>query len=208
MNHFFMELKEVGEAGTFRGIASVYDVEDLGGDVINKGAFTKTLAENEHFPILWQHDAKQVIGIGSLKEWGQNVSINGRLDMLDPMGQYAHRKMKGDKENNLPPMIKGLSIGYSVPDGTSNRDGKTGIRHITEVKLWEVSVVTFPMNPLAQITGVKDHDDLLTRLSRAEEEITALKAKLLEPPNVKGAEPGNHSRALYLIESLRLGLAN
>jgi hypothetical protein len=35
-----------------------------------------------------------------------------------------------------------------------------GVRRLSELKLWEVSLVTFGMNPLAQVTGVKNLEDV------------------------------------------------
>ena len=211
MNHFLMELKEIAETGIFRGIASVYGAEDLGGDVIDKGAFTKTLSENPMVPLLWQHRSSDVIGSISLKEWQGKIMGDGALDMEDPeVSGKIYGKMKRR-------MVKGLSIGFQAIKTAWVEESGKQIRHIAELKLWEVSVVTFPMLPSAQITNVKEHDDTLARLMRAEAEIEALKAKYgthieppnaAEPPNAKGAEPVNHSRAMYLIESLRLGLAN
>src|SRR5690606_25461526 len=34
-------------------------------------------------------------------------------------------------------------------------DARTGLRHLIEVVLWEISVVTFPMQPEARISAVK-----------------------------------------------------
>jgi phage head maturation protease len=53
-------------------------------------------------------------------------------------------------------VLKGLSIGYdSVKDKVEN-----GVRRLSELKLWEISLVTFPMNPVAQVTGVKNFEDI------------------------------------------------
>jgi phage head maturation protease len=78
----FLEIKEVGEDGTFTGIASVYGVEDLGGDVIEKGAFKKTIEENPEVVILWQHDADEVIGKGRVVEQGNKIMLEATLDMV------------------------------------------------------------------------------------------------------------------------------
>jgi uncharacterized protein len=217
-NHVFLELKEIGDEGVFKGLASVYDIEDSYGDVIEKGAFTKTISENPNIPILWQHGSHDVIGMGTVKEWGQKITLDGRLDLEDPAGLHAYRKMKGNKARDIPPMVRGLSIGFSIPEGKWEPNQKTGGRTIREVKLWEVSVVTFPAMPAAQVTSVKNTEDLLARVERAEQEITALKAakstpepepvKAIEPPIEKSEEPGDHSHALFLIEKYKLGLAS
>ena len=109
--HLLVEVKEVGADGTFQGVASVYGVEDLGGDVIEKGAFKKTLAENPVVPVLWQHDSHEVIGQGELKEWQGKIIISGQLDLDDPTAAKAHRKLKSK-------LIKGLSIGFQAIKST------------------------------------------------------------------------------------------
>jgi HK97 family phage prohead protease len=49
--------------------------------------------------------------------------------------------------------LDGLSIGFRAITG--RRDAKTGIRRLTKVDLWEISVVTFPLLPEARIAHVK-----------------------------------------------------
>jgi hypothetical protein len=48
-----------------------------------------------------------------------------------------------------------MSIGYDV---LQEHYDDAGIRHLTEVKLWEVSAVTFPMNEAAQVFSVKGRE--------------------------------------------------
>ena len=194
------EIKEISDEGTFSGIASVYGVEDLGGDVIDKGAFKKTLAENPTVPILWQHDAHQVIGQGTVKEWQGKIMLEAQLDMEDPTAQKAFGKMKKK-------LIKGLSIGFTTIKSTWEELENRSIRHIGELKLWEVSVVTFPMLTSAQVTRVKNADpDQLAALVAAEvaKQVSALPAA---QPTVIAAgegkeaatsepEPVDHSEAL------------
>lgn len=152
----FFEIKEVGEAGKFVGVATQYGVEDLGGDIIEKGALTKSYAENPVVPILWQHDQREVIGSGRLKDWQGKSLIDGQLDLDDVTAQKAYSKLKNG-------LIKGLSIGFTTIKSNweeVNVDGiRKFIRHITELKLWEVSIVTFPMLPSAQVTRVKTARD-------------------------------------------------
>lgn len=202
----FLEVKEIGEDGSFTGIASVYGVEDLGGDIIEKGAFKKTVAENPEVVILWQHDPSEVIGKGKVREEGSKIMLDAKLDLEDPIGQKAHRKLKSK-------LIKGLSIGFQTIKSKweeLEEEGKSRlIRRIQELKLWEVSVVTFPMLPQAQVTRVKNADEVEARIARLEDEIKALQAakgtpqeppKTEEPPQQQSTEPEVHSA---LIEKLR-----
>jgi hypothetical protein len=49
--------------------------------------------------------------------------------------------------------LDGLSIGFRTVK--ARKDSRTGLRHITEADLWEISVVTFPMLPQARIDNLK-----------------------------------------------------
>lgn len=156
------EVKDVTAEGKFSGMASVYGEVDLGGDVVERGAFAKTITENPTIPVLWQHKSDEVIGSGTLSNKRDGLAIEGTLDMEDPTAQKAYRKLKLG-------LMKGLSIGFnSVSDEIKN-----GVRHLKEVKLWECSIVTFPMLPSAQVTSLKQmimshKDDFNTELAAAQ----------------------------------------
>ncbi len=182
------EVKELKEDGTFTGIASVYGVEDLTGDVIDKGAFKKTLAENPEVLVLWQHRPDEAIGGGMVKEWQNKILIEGQLDIADdPTAQKAYRKMKAGR-------TKGLSIGFKTIKATweeIEEDGRMRyVRHIQELKLYEVSVVTFPALPAAQVTRVKSEEqDLQKRVAELEAKIQALQAPSVKTEGTPPVEP-------------------
>jgi HK97 family phage prohead protease len=138
------------ESGTFVGMAAIYGNVDLGSDVIEKGAFTRTLSAGKDFPILWQHQTDNPIGLAKITDTPQGLQINGTLLLADPVAQRAYALIKAG-------VIKGLSIGYETIQ--SMYDSETEVRHLTEIKLWEVSCVTFPMNESAQISSVKAMSD-------------------------------------------------
>jgi len=144
------KLEDLDEStGQFKGIASIIGVEDLQGDVIEEGAFTKTLAENPIVPVLLQHDSRDVIGEGTLEMSGKKLLIKGQLDMDDPVAVRTLGKLKKR-------LMKGLSIGFQALRVTWEEKKDRYIRHIDELKLWEVSIVTFPAMPKAQVTSVKE----------------------------------------------------
>lgn len=165
------EFKEISEDGSFKGIASVYGVEDLGGDVIEKGAFTKSISEKPVIPILWQHKSDEVIGLGEVKEWQGKLMIEGKLDLEDPTAAKAYRKIKSK-------LISGLSIGFttvkSVWEEIEEAGASRWVRRIHELKLWETSIVTFPMLPAAQVTRVKSDDAVTHRIAELEKQVQAL----------------------------------
>ena len=148
---FAFEIKSIDDQGKFTGIASVYGNVDLGGDLVQKGAFTKTLAERgTEVPILWQHKTAEPIGLGTLTDGPDGLMIEGQLCLDTVRGKEAYALMKAK-------IIKGFSIGYD----TIKQKFEKGVRNLLELKLWEVSCVTFPMNEEAVLTSVKSIDGLL-----------------------------------------------
>ena len=153
------EIKEmVGDAGEFVGLASVFGNVDAGGDLVEHGAFTKTLADKGgEVPILWAHDAAAIVGVGRLRETQQGLEIHGQL-VLDSndIAKRAYALLKAGA-------VKGLSVGYDVTRSLV----KDGIRHLKELKLYEVSLTAFPMNESAVVTAVKavDHSGELRAIA-------------------------------------------
>lgn len=194
----YTEIKGIGEDGTFTGIASMYGVSDLEGDIIEKGAFTKTIRENPEVPVLWQHDEEEVIGLGTVAEKGNKIEISGKLDLEDPVAQNAYRKIKSG-------LVKGLSIGFMAVKKTFGEENGQFIRRLQEIKLMEVSIVTFPAMPQAQITSVKNADEITQRLSAIEAKLSALEAEKAAPAAPITPEPvADHSAELALARALVL----
>jgi uncharacterized protein len=148
---FKLELKTLTEQGTFTGMASVFGVTDLGGDVVEPGAFSRTLHhKGGEVPILFSHDTRQPIGLGRVKETRSGLEISGELVLQSAKAMEAYHLMKKG-------VLKGLSIGYdSIRDTVSN-----GVRHLHELKLFEVSLVVFPMNESALVTAMKSDDPVV-----------------------------------------------
>lgn len=152
------EIKEIEEDDKyfhFKGYASTFGNVDRGGDVVLKGAFVDSLNEmnraGDVLPALWQHNSNEPVGI--YKEVYE-----------DNVGLFVHGIMPKDddfvKGRVIPQMeigsITKMSIGYSVVKYTSERtEDDDLIWHLHKLKLWEVSVVTIPMNNNANITEMK-----------------------------------------------------
>lgn len=148
-----IEIKEVSADGTFSGYGAMFSNVDLGRDIIAPGAFTKTLAKKliSKIKMLWQHDPTQPIGIWeSITEDKRGLLVKGRLLINQgvPKADEAYALLKAGA-------IDGMSIGFEIPEGGSSFDDKKRVRTINEASLWEVSLVTFPMNPKASVTNVK-----------------------------------------------------
>lgn len=149
---FTLQLKSLDEKGRFAGYASVFNVIDNQRDVMLRGAFTQTLKGRvAAIRLLWQHQQEEPIGIfEQLFEDANGLYAEGRLLLSVQRGREAHDLLKAGA-------ISGLSIGYSpVRYGV---DPETGVRKLSEVELWEISLVTFPANASAQVTVVKSESD-------------------------------------------------
>jgi HK97 family phage prohead protease len=142
---FALKIKAVDDTtGTFTGLGAAYNNVDLGGDKIMPGAFTRTLAAGKPFPLLWQHDPSNPIGTARVTDTPQGLQVEGTLLLQDPTAQKAYTFMKAG-------VIKGMSIGYETLQSSMDGD----VRQLKELRLWEISVVTFPMNESATISSVK-----------------------------------------------------
>jgi HK97 family phage prohead protease len=139
--------KEPDQDGEFEGYASVFGVVDGGNDVVNRGAFEKSLASRKP-KMLWQHDPQQVIGVwDEVREDEKGLFVKGRILKDVERGREAMALMRAGA-------IDSMSIGYRTIKA-SNEGPSERVRRLMEVDLFEVSVVTFPMLSAATITDVK-----------------------------------------------------
>jgi uncharacterized protein len=135
--------------GSIEGYGSVFGVLDAGGDVVKAGAFKASLTSGRKVKMLRQHDTSQVIGIwDSVDEDAMGLRCKGRLLLTVDAGKQAYELVRAGA-------MDGLSIGYRTVKSSYNAKGQ---REIQEAELWEVSVVTFPMNAEAVIDAVKARD--------------------------------------------------
>ncbi|MHA6325469.1 HK97 family phage prohead protease [Roseivivax sp. CAU 1753] len=139
---------------TIEGYASRFGACDQGGDVVARGAYATSLArlgqEGRGVKLLWQHDPAQPIGIwDEVREDATGLWVKGRL--LDGVARAKEAAALIEAG-----AIDGLSIGYRTLRATKNDKGQ---RVLTELELWEVSLVTFPMLPSARVAGKGDHPD-------------------------------------------------
>ena len=136
--------------GTFRGLASAYNNEDLVGDIIKPGAFGSI--NPKKIKMLWQHRSDQPVGVWTeFKDTSKGLEAHGTLVLEVQRAAEAHALMKAGA-------VDGLSIGFRIPPKGATFDDTTGKRIITKIDLWEVSLVTFPANPKARIASVKGSD--------------------------------------------------
>lgn len=138
-----IEIKAVDDEntpeGTFSGILSNYGNVDLGGDVVENGAFAESLKKKGlKRTLLWQHNWDEPIGQFTVKDSDSALNIDGSFNLDTVRGREAYSLLKRND-------INGLSIGYMVEDYKYDEEG---VRHLLKCDLMEGSLVTFPMNTL------------------------------------------------------------
>jgi HK97 family phage prohead protease len=146
---------EVVNGSVISGYASLFGAVDQGNDVVEAGAYAASLEALERrsgaVKMLWQHDPSQPIGVwDEVREDATGLWVKGRVLDSVAKGREAIALIAAGA-------IDGLSIGYRTRKATKNSRGQ---RLLTELELWEVSLVTFPMLPSARITGKSEDPDL------------------------------------------------
>ncbi|MEL6373426.1 MAG: HK97 family phage prohead protease [Pseudomonadota bacterium] len=146
-----LDLKRVALDGAFTGYACLFGREDLGRDCVMPGAFKASLEKRpaKHVKMLLQHDPATPIGVWDIvREDQRGLYVEGRLSLASAKAREILGLMRDGA-------IDGLSIGFQTV--LARRDRASGVRRLLAVDLWEISVVTFPMQPGARIDGVKRH---------------------------------------------------
>ena len=150
-----MQLK-ADEAGKISGFFSTYEkTPDSYGDIIEPGAFTKTIAKRKEtghpFPLCWNHDFSSVIGVVDTieeKEVGPYIEAS----FLDTALAQDVRKMVQSGA------VYQFSFAYDVlksrePNTEEKSNGVLNV--LEEVEVFEISVVTVPANQNAVVTDIK-----------------------------------------------------
>ncbi len=157
---FTLHVKDVSDEGTFIGYGSIFGNADSYGEIVEPGAFLKSLsrhAKEKSKPLmLWQHNPSEPIGVwDDLAEDGKGLKGTGRLVLETSRGREVYALLKAGA-------VRGLSIGYrevkAEPDGN--------LRRLKELDLMEISVVSFPANRRASVAAVKSErmDEFARRL--------------------------------------------
>ena len=130
------------------GYASLFWTRDLNDDVTAAGAFGASLAKTGAggVKMLCQHDADRPVGVwDEAFEDGRGLFVRGRILDATPEGRLCAALVRAGA-------MDGLSIGFRTTKARPDESGR--LRVLTEVDLWEVSIVTFPMLPGARIDTV------------------------------------------------------
>jgi HK97 family phage prohead protease len=126
------------------GYASLFGVEDLAGDVVRAGAFTRTLARGAGVGMLLSHVGGRTAGRWTtMREDGRGLFVRGFVSDATQAGRVA-LSMIGDGG------LDGLSIGFVARDWSPRvRRG----RELKEIELREISLVAEPMLPAARFAA-------------------------------------------------------
>lgn len=145
---FSYETKDITEEGTFKGYAAIFSKIDNLGEVIEPGAFTKTLQAGHPYPMLWYHDPRNPIGVATLAIDAKGLKVDGELNLDVQSAREKHSLMKQKA-------IRGLSFGFK----TIKDIWEGSRRFLKELKVYEVSPVTFSAHDSAIISSVKQWDE-------------------------------------------------
>lgn len=142
------EFKSMDEAtGVFEGHAAIFGNVDLGGDRIVKGAFKDALREfkNHPIPLYWNHDEP----IGTIEHAAEDDAgffVRG-VPLVNEV-QRAAEVMALVRAK----AVREMSFAYRV---VKARTADDGVRELLKLKVGEVSLVKFAMNPAALVTAFK-----------------------------------------------------
>ncbi|MFK5595847.1 HK97 family phage prohead protease [Methylobacterium sp. HMF5984] len=131
--------------GHFTGYASLFGVPDLGRDIVQAGAFAASLRQRGAAGVrmLWQHDPAEPIGRWqALAEDGRGLRVEGRLNLAVQRAREIDALMRDGA-------LDGLSIGFRTLEARP----RGGFRQLRAVDLWEISLVTFPLQPGARVAN-------------------------------------------------------
>jgi HK97 family phage prohead protease len=210
---YALDLRAASDDGTIEGYGSVFGVRDSYDDVIAAGAFKGSLgqhaSENTMPAMLWQHNMDQPIGVWTeMREDAKGLYVKGQLALDTTLGKEAHALLKMGALN-------GLSIGFMSKQWSYDRD--TDVRTLTEIDLWEVSLVTFPANGKSRVTQVKSADELATpkdaeRILRdagfSKADATAFVSRLMRMGEQRSDSANATTQALSAADRLLKSLSN
>lgn len=199
---FDVQYKDEG-TGSIEGYASTWIRKaDSWGDVVAKGAFTKTLKERwnggEGIPFLWSHkmdDLKAFIGTAAADEDDKGLHFIATFDDTEE-AQKVRQLYKDGR-------LRKFSFAYDVlKSGMVTLEDGSKANELQELDLFEISAVTVPANDDASVVDVKsgrrnskaDEDKLKNVVTLLDEAKKALQ-ELLDTDDQEDGEDGTEGNA-------------
>ena len=153
------------DIGVFEGYANTFDNLDLVDDIVHKGSFKKTLKESKKRGLFFMHNTNDIANLlgqaVDLKEDDTGLKMKGEIDLNDPMGAKAFRLIKSG-------VIDRMSIGFQIVKADWEELKDKLIRHIKEMKLYEISIlpIGYAANPQSLIdpTSIKSRDEIFSNI--------------------------------------------
>ena len=148
-----------------KGYASVFDNTDSDNDVILKGAFNRSIKDwgpsgKDRIKLLAQHDMSRPIAkITELQEDDNGLLIEAKFGTHTDGDDYYRMTKEG--------IINEFSVGFVPIQKEKNEKGGDDISNI---KLYEVSMVTIAANDEAVVTDVKNNNDVLKLIKQVDDD--------------------------------------
>lgn len=211
---FALQIKAAKDDGTVEGYGSVFGVRDAYSDIVAAGAFKASLAAHKAAgtmpAMLWQHNSDEPIGVWTdMVEDERGLMVRGQLALDTVRGKEAHALVKMGALN-------GLSIGFYSKQW--KYDTEQDIRTLTEVDLWEVSLVTFPANGKARVTDIrcaadeveqpKDAERILREAGFSKADATAFVSRVMRMGEERREAAQSVGHAQKAADRLLLSLSN
>jgi HK97 family phage prohead protease len=149
--------KIIGHAAMFDQLSEpLFDFREK----IAAGAFAKSIKKDD-IRALFNHDANYPLGRNKagtlkLKEDDQGLAI----EIDPPQTQWARDLQESIRRGDISQMSFGFTV---IKDSWEHNKGKESIRTLQEVKLFDVSPVTFPAYPQTSV-AVRDYISALKEL--------------------------------------------
>lgn len=138
-----LDAKALDDDGNIEGLAVGYGDIDHGNDIVARGAVQ--LEGRKSIPMLLHHDRKKPVGV-----W---TEFADQPDGLRVKGQFSANTLAREARQDVKlGVITGLSMGFITKK--HRLEGKA--RHLLEVGLHEISLVTVPMHNRTRILSIKD----------------------------------------------------
>lgn len=197
--------------GLYEGYFAVFNNIDDGGDVIEPGAFTKSIAERgpdsgrNRIKVAYFHrsgltkELPMIVGAPPevLSEDSHGLYAKGRLVLGTQAGREVWELMKAGALNEG-------SIGYETIAARTRFE--QGVRYLAELKLWELSFVPFGMNPATHLQAVKSsaafkalYDSAYFEAGDARELLALLLTYIVQGRLLAGADPADLLTAWSLL---------
>jgi HK97 family phage prohead protease len=198
------EFRASDDGAGLSGYASHFWSVDSYITTVQPGAFKRTVKQRgDRIPMLWQHDSDKPIGRPtSLKEDNIGLKFDAAITEATTYGRDAMALLRDGVPLGLSFGFENLKSRPATKDDPLNFDQikakPADVQVIEEVRLWEISLVTFPANEQATINDVRataEADALASliehmRAGTLNDEHRALVAELVAAWQDRDPDPG------------------